>query len=78
MADAPHQEEITRPITLYVSRISFDAQNLKYMERRRITVVDVEISASDTKILMDHLKERMKQNAPGAIRFRLLGRLVIP
>ncbi len=67
------KDDHSRPITLYVEKVQ--QPDLEYIERRRITTVDVELSNIQAQELTDYLQSRKDQI--GAIRIRLSGRLVL-
>ena len=69
-------DEQTRPITLYVERVITDP-NMQFIERRRLSSIDIEISCQDAEQLIEYLRKRNCQGLPGAIRVRLLGRLIL-
>jgi len=70
-------DDIARPITLYVSRFEFDHINLDYLERKRISVIDVEMSYQEMVKLSEFLQNRLNEKTPGAVRVRIYGSLVI-
>ena len=70
-------DEIARPITLYVSRFEFDNISMDYLERKRISVIDVEMSHEETERLLKFLQQRLEKKIPGAVRIRIFGNLVI-
>lgn len=67
----------SRPITLFVARIGKDVPSLDHTKKERVTVIDVELSKQDAETLKTLLEGRIDSNAPGAIRFRLFGNLVL-
>lgn len=71
-------DDVARPITLYVSRFQFSDIAMDYLERKRISVIDVEMSHQDAEKLCRFLRERLEENkTPGAVRVRIFGNLVI-
>ncbi len=70
-------DEHERPITLYVSRFEFENISLEHLERKRVSVIDVEMSYQETERLMKFLEKRMATKTPGSVRIRIFGNLVI-
>jgi len=69
-------EDHQRPITLYVEKVIKDP-SMEYIERRRMSNIDIEITPQNAVELIEYLRERNQQGNTGAIRFRLLGRLIL-
>jgi len=65
--------ESTRPITLHVTNM--DTASLAHLMQERVTVLDLEIDRAVALKLLQHLRARLDENLPGAIRVRLTGRL---
>ena len=71
------REDISRPMTLYVEKINTDP-NIGYIERRRVSVIDIELTCEAAEELVEYLRKRQCGNEIiGAIRVRLLGRLIL-
>lgn len=68
-------EDVSRPITLYVDAFEFDDLSLDHHQRKRVTVVDVEMSILDARELTRYLQERLNGELPGSIRIRIRGSL---
>jgi FtsZ-interacting cell division protein YlmF len=69
------KQDIARPMTLHVEQVSEDTSLLQFLERRRVTVVDLELTKEDAVKLIDFLTGRLAENYPGSIRVRVIGRL---
>ena len=70
-------EDVTRPITLYVEKVSTDP-NISYIERRRVSVIDIELTCEATEEMIEYLnKHKCENKIVGAIRVRLMGRLIL-
>ena len=72
----PKQDDISRPVTLYVERVENNPKILEFIEQRRVSVIDIEVTASQAVQIMEYLRERNNQGNSGTIRIRLSGRLV--
>ena len=70
------EKEISRPVTLYVEKIETKPTMTEYFEKRRISVIDLEIDAVQAVQLIEYLRERNNQGMTGSIRIRFLGRMV--
>jgi len=70
------KQEISRPVTLYVEKIETKPTMTEYFEKRRISVIDLEIDAVQAVQLIEYLRERNNQGMTGSIRIRFLGRMV--
>lgn len=68
-------EDVSRPITLYVEQFEFDDIDMEYLHRKRVTVMDVEMSLSDARELARYLQTRLNGEMPGTIRVRIRGLL---
>lgn len=68
-------EDVSRPVTLYVERFVFDDISMDHLQRKRVTVVDVEMSLLDARELARYLQERLDGELPGSIRIRIRGLL---
>jgi hypothetical protein len=73
----PIDQDESRPITLFVSRIGRNIPNLDYMKTERVTVVDVEMDQVIIRELIQLLDERLKSHITSSIRFRIYGKLVL-
>jgi hypothetical protein len=71
----PLPEDISRPVTLYVERVDTSPELKKYIEQRRVTAIDIEITQIHAAQIIEYLKER-SHGQSGAIRLRLLGTLI--
>jgi len=69
--------DVSRPITLYVDKVNTNPDLLPLFERRRISVVDIEIKPQDAVDIIEYLRERNNQGNTGTIRIRLTGRLIL-
>ena len=67
-------EDESRPVTLYVERVETNP-TFHYMERRRVSVIDLEISRPIADQLIAFLSEREEQDIAGTVRLRFLGTL---
>jgi hypothetical protein len=68
-------EEQAKPFTLYVEDIETE---LKIgTDKPRKTVVDIELSKENAEILAIYLQARNREHDNGAIRVRMVGRLII-
>jgi hypothetical protein len=72
----PKQDDISRPVTMYVEKIETNPSMARVFERRRVSVIDIEIPIIQAVALMEYLRERNNQGHTGSIRVRLLGPLV--
>jgi hypothetical protein len=70
-------DDFARPITVYVSRFQFEDISMEHLERKRISVIDVEMSYQDAEVLRKFLKQRLDKPMHGAVRIRIYGNLVI-
>ena len=70
------KEDISRPVTLYVERVENNPKILEFIEQRRVSVIDIEVTAGQAVQIMEYLRERNNQGNSGTIRIRLSGRLV--
>ena len=70
------EKEISRPVTLYVEKIETKPTMTEYFEKRRVSVIDLEIDAVQAVQLIEYLRERNNQGQTGSIRIRFLGRMV--
>lgn len=68
-------EDVSRPITLYVDEFEFDDISMDHLQRKRVTVVDLEMSLLDAHELSRYLRERLDGEIPGSIRIRIRGLL---
>lgn len=68
-------EDISRPFTLYVEGFQFDDLTMDHLQRRRVTVMDVEMNLLDARELARYLQERLNGEVPGSIRIRIRGLL---
>jgi len=77
---AKQKSDALRPVTLYVSKIETNEISLDYMERPRVTTMDLEMTLQDAQILSDFLLESLKAKhvgaVLGAVRVRFEGNLV--
>lgn len=71
------KEEISRPIVLYVSHFQFEDISMGHLEKKRVSVIDVEMDYIEAEKLMTFLERRLKRQLPGTIRIRIYGTLVI-
>lgn len=71
------EEDISRPITLYVDQFVFDDIDMSHLNRKRVTTVDVEMSLVDARELARYMQERLSDGAPGSIRIRIRGFLTL-
>ena len=69
-------DDISRPVTMYVEKIETNPSMERIFERRRVSVIDIEIPIIQAVALMEYLRERNNQGNTGSIRVRLLGPLV--
>lgn len=76
MPEEKDKDEVSRPMTLYVERVDTKT-NIDYINRRRVTVIDVEIPLPQAEQVIEYLRERNQSNHNGAIRLRLVGRLIL-
>lgn len=70
------KEDISRPVTLYVEKVDTAPTMQEYFETKRTSVIDIELTVQQTIQISEYIHERNNQGANGAIRIRLLGRLV--
>jgi hypothetical protein len=70
-------EDITRPIILYVKDVDTTPPTLEYMERRRITVIDLEFNRENAEQLRDLLSDFIKRENLATKYVRLYGVLVV-
>lgn len=70
------QADISRPVTLYVEKIETKPTITQFFERRRVSVIDIELPIIQATELIEHLKKRSDKGHTGTIRIRFLGRLI--
>ena len=68
------EDDVSRPVTLYVEKVEPNPEINYFLEKRRISVIDIEITKAHAEQIVEILQER-SQDQTGAIRLRLLGRL---
>lgn len=68
--------EEMRPIAVHVDEISFDV-NLQHMYRKRVAVIDLELTYPLIEQMIKQLQKRMADKEKGAIRVRFKGRMVL-
>jgi hypothetical protein len=67
-------DDESRPVTLYVERVEPNPDINYFIEKRRVSVIDIEITKTHAAQIIEYLQQR-SQGQSGAIRLRLLGRL---
>lgn len=72
----PKQEDLSRPVILYVERVEMNPDLAEYFHTQRVAVIDVEIDQIKAKEIMEYLTERLDGKLPGPVHLRLIGRLV--
>ena len=70
-------DDIARPITIYVDRFQFEDISMEHLERKRISVLDMEMSRQEAEKLRAFLRDRLSDNMRGSVRVRIFGNLVI-
>jgi len=70
------EEQISRPATLYVERVETRPSITEYFEKRRVSVIDIELTQIQAVQIMEYLRERSAGGDSGSIRIRFLGRLI--
>jgi len=70
------QDEISRPITLYVEELETEIK-ADYTGRDRITAVDIELTREVTENLAIYLNARIREKFKSNVRFRLSGKMII-
>lgn len=73
MAD---NDEVTRPITLYVEKIN-PSPDIRHIERRRVSVIHIEMSCEAAADIAKYIQSRDCTKPIGSIRIALVGRLVL-
>jgi len=68
------EDDVSRPVTLYVEKVEPNPEINYFIEKRRVSVIDIEVSKPLAEQIIEYLQER-SQGQTGAIRLRLLGRL---
>lgn len=68
--------EEMRPIAIHVEEISYEA-NLQHTYRRRVAVIDLELTYPLIEQMIKQLQKRMADKEKGAIRVRFKGRMVL-
>lgn len=72
-----HDEDVSRPITLYVDQFIFDDIDMSHLNHKRVTVVDIEMSLVDARELSSYMRYRLDDQVPGSIRIRIRGCLML-
>ena len=67
--------EEMRPIAVHVEEITYNV-NLRHIHRRRVAVVDLELTKEHITDLVKNLQERLSKER-GTIRVRFKGRMVL-
>lgn len=75
MTELNDDEEI-RPITLHVNKIVYNA-SLTHTYRKRVTVVDLELSRELAQDMVDNFQKLLTQPRRGSFRVRFKGSLVL-
>jgi hypothetical protein len=68
-------DEKMRPIAVHVQKIAYDV-TLTHIYRKRVAVIDLELTHKHVEDLLKNLQERLK-NERGAIRVRFEGLMVL-
>lgn len=71
------QDEIKRPITLYVHEVIDEIPDLEHLHTVPTWAMDLELNERDAIKLRDYLSKRIDQHVGGTIRARCKGHLVI-
>ena len=71
------QDDVSRPVTLYVEKIEPNPGKPNLKERRRVSVIDLQLSAIHATQLIEYLRERKDNLGPETyINIRFLGKLI--
>ena len=76
MPKQDQETDISRPVTLYVEKVETRPTLDHFIDRRRVSVIDIEVDAIQAVNLIEYFRERIQQGNSGSIRVRLFGRLV--
>lgn len=69
-------DEEMRPIAVHVESIQYDV-DLKHTYRRRVAVIDLELSYPKVQAMINELQKRLEEPKRGAIRVRFKGPMVL-
>jgi hypothetical protein len=71
------QDDVSRPVVLYVEQIDPHPQPITVIENRRVSVIDLQLSAAHATILIEYLREQKDAIEPNKyIRLRFMGKLI--
>ena len=72
----PLPEDISRPAVLYVERVETQPDIDAYLQTRRLSVIDIELTTIHAAEIAKYLQEQSDGRLVGSIRLRFTGRLI--
>jgi hypothetical protein len=68
--------DVSRPAILYVEKVDTSPDIEAYLEKRRLSVIDLELDIIQAKQIIDHLQGYVDGRLGGSVRLRFTGRLI--